>query len=245
MGREAAAGVIATTLKAAGYDGLIITGAAQQPVILYVVGRRLELRDASHVWAKAPGPRRKVSACERAGHRDAKIGCIGPAGEHLVRAAMLVNDYNHSAAHGLGAVMGSKKLKAIVAWGTERPQYYDKLALIDAGERWKVALTPRISTVAKRKKSVGHREDWETLTKYNWRSTLIADENKGFDQNRVTLRPCFQCPRLCPWDVEIGEESARGKVGHFNAGSEWMDTFYNLGFKGNDVLYLSLNESMI
>jgi len=44
---------------------------------------------------------------------------------------------------------------------------------------------------------------------------------------------------MCPWDVEIGEGRFKGKVGHFNAGSEWMDTFYNLGFKGNDVLYLS------
>ena len=45
---------------------------------------------------------------------------------------------------------------------------------------------------------------------------------------------------MCPWDVvEIGEGRFKGKIGHFNAGSEWMDTFYNLGFKGNDVLYLS------
>ena len=44
---------------------------------------------------------------------------------------------------------------------------------------------------------------------------------------------------MCPWDVEIGEGRHKGKVGHFNAGSEWQDTFYNLGFKGNDVLYLS------
>ena len=62
---------------------------------------------------------------------------------------------------------------------------------------------------------------------------------RGFDQNRVTLRPCFQCPRLCPWDAEIGEGPYQGTIVHFNAGSEWMDTFYNLGFKGNDVLYLS------
>ena len=97
----------------------------------------------------------------------------------------------------------------------------------------------RIYTAAKRKKSVGHGEDWGAITKNNWRSTLISDENRGFDQNQVALRPCFQCPRLCPWDVQIGEGRHEGKVGHFNAGSEWMDSFYNLGFKGNDVLYLT------
>jgi aldehyde:ferredoxin oxidoreductase len=238
LGRAATSGFLATALKAAGYDGLIITGAATQPVYLYVGEDRVELRDAAHVWGKGTRATEEILRSE-AGHRDAKVGCIGPAGEHLVRAGMLVNDYNHSAAHGLGAVMGSKKLKAIVAWGTKRPRLFNKLALIEAGERWKAALAPRIYTVAKRKKSVGHGEDWGALTKYNWRNTLITDENKGFDQNRVILRPCFQCPRLCPWDVEIGEGAHTGKTGHFNAGSEWMDTFYNLGFKGNDVLYLA------
>ena len=152
---------------------------------------------------------------------------------------MLVNDYNHTAAHGLGAVMGSKKLKAIVAWGTRRPRVHDKHTLIAAGERWSKAIATRKTTVKKRLTSVGHGEDWGAITKLNWRSTVITDEAKGLDQNRVTLRPCFQCPRMCPWDVEIGEGRFKGKIGHFNAGSEWMDTFYNLGFKGNDVLYLS------
>ena len=80
---------------------------------------------------------------------------------------------------------------------------------------------------------------WGAITRNNWRTTVITDEAHGFEQNRVTLRPCFQCPRLCPWDAEIGEGPHRGAIGHFNAGSEWMDTFYNLGLKGNDVLYLS------
>jgi aldehyde:ferredoxin oxidoreductase len=135
--------------------------------------------------------------------------------------------------------MGSKKLKAFVAWGTKRPRLHDKLRLIEAGMRWAKAIAPRKTTVKKRLTSVGHGEDWGAITKLNWRSTIITDEAKGLDQNRVTLRPCFQCPRMCPWDVEIGEGRFKGKVGHFNAGSEWMDTFYNLGFKGNDVLYLS------
>jgi aldehyde:ferredoxin oxidoreductase len=70
-------------------------------------------------------------------------------------------------------------------------------------------------------------------------STLIADHNRGFDHNRVVQRPCFQCARLCPWDVEIGEGEFKGKVGHFNAGAEWLDTFWNLGVKGNATLYLA------
>jgi aldehyde:ferredoxin oxidoreductase len=238
LGRGATSGYFGTSLKAAGYDGIIVTGAAQSPKYLYVGEDKVELRDASRVWGKGIRDTEEMLRKE-SGHQDARIGCIGPAGEHLIRAAMLVNDYNHTAAHGLGAVMGSKKLKAFVAWGTKRPRVHDKNRLIDAGARWAKAISSRKTTVKKRLTSVGHGEDWGAITKLNWRSTIITDEAKGLDQNRVTLRPCFQCPRMCPWDVEIGEGRFKGKVGHFNAGSEWMDTFYNLGFKGNDVLYLS------
>ena len=238
LGRGATSGYFGTSLKAAGYDGIIVTGAASTPKYLYIGEDKVDLRDASHVWGKGIRDTEDILRKE-SGHQDARIGCIGPAGENLIRAAMLVNDYNHTAAHGLGAVMGSKKLKAFVAWGTRRPRLHDKLRLIDAGMRWAKAIAPRKTTVKKRLTSVGHGEDWGAITKLNWRSTIITDEAKGLDQNRVTLRPCFQCPRMCPWDVEIGEGRFKGKIGHFNAGSEWMDTFYNLGFKGNDVLYLS------
>ena len=238
LGRGATSGYFGTSLKCAGYDGVIVTGAAHSPKYLYIGEDKVELRDATHVWGK--GIRETEDTLRHdSGHQDARIGAIGPAGENLVRAAMLVNDYNHTAAHGLGAVMGSKKLKAFVAWGTKRPRLHDKNKLIDAGSRWAKAIASRKTTVKKRLTSVGHGEDWGAITKLNWRSTIITDEARGLDQNRVTLRPCFQCPRMCPWDVEIGEGRFKGTIGHFNAGSEWMDTFYNLGFKGNDVLYLS------
>jgi aldehyde:ferredoxin oxidoreductase len=203
LGRAATSGYFGTSLKAAGYDGLILTGAAQQRSYLYIGEDKIELRDASQVWGKGVRETEDMLRAE-VGHADARVGCIGPAGENLIRAAMFVNDYNHNAAHGLGAVMGSKKLKGIVAWGTKRPQLFDKHALIEAGLRWRKTLAPRTTTVKKRLTSVGHGEDWGAITKLNWRSTVITDEARGLDQNRVVLRPCFQCARMCPWDVEIG-----------------------------------------
>lgn len=238
LGRAATSGFWGVALKASGYDGLIITGAADHPTYLYLDDGRAELRDASAVWGKGTRETEDRLRLE-VGRPDARVACIGPAGEHLVRAAMLVNDYNHNAAHGLGAVMGSKRLKAIVARGSARPRLHDKARLNEAGQRWRATFAPRVYTVEQRLRSPGFGRVWGAITKFNWRSTIMSDETRGFDQNRVTLRPCFQCPRLCPWDVEIGEGAHAGKVGHFNAGSEWMDTFYNLGFKGNDVLYLA------
>ena len=124
LGRGASSGYFGVSLKAAGYDGIIITGMANRPSYLYVGEDKVELRDASLVWGKGARETEDLLRAET-GHQDARVGCIGPAGENLIRAAMFVNDYNHNAAHGLGAIMGSKKLKAIVVWGTRRPQVHD------------------------------------------------------------------------------------------------------------------------
>ena len=236
LGRGAASGFWPVYLKAAGYDGIIIEGVAPRPTYLFINEGKAELRDASRVWGKGARETEDLLR-EDVGFKDAKVMCIGPAGENLVRAAMLVNDYNHNAAHSGGAVFGSKKLKAIVVCGTARPRLHDKARLIEAGVRWQSA-TRFQYTIAK-KMTAGKGLDLEAIPNLNFRSSLIADHARGFDQNRVTLRPCFQCPRLCPWDVEIGEGPRKGVVGHFNAGSEWLDTFFNLGIKGNEVLYLA------
>ncbi|NIM05104.1 MAG: hypothetical protein GTN65_05690, partial [Armatimonadetes bacterium] len=194
-----------------------------------------ELRDAGRAWGK--GARETEDRLrEEVGIKDAKVMAIGPAGENLVHGAMLCNDYNHNAAHSGGAVFGSKKLKGIVVYGTARPRVHDREKLIDAGERWRKTL--QVYSVADRM-TVGHARHLEALPNLNFRSTLIADHNRGFDQDRITLRPCYQCQRLCPWDVEIGEGEFKGKIGHFNGGAEWMDTFWNLGVKGNATLYLA------
>ncbi|HLG72720.1 MAG TPA: aldehyde ferredoxin oxidoreductase N-terminal domain-containing protein [Chloroflexota bacterium] len=236
LGRAATSGFWAVALKSAGYDGLILTGAAERPTYLYVDEHGVQLRDASAVWGL--GTRATEDHLRReAGRAGARVACIGPAGEHLVPAAMLVNDYNHTAAHGIGAVMGSKKLKAIVAVGSARPPLHDKQALIEAGVRWRRTIKPY--GVAERKQGVGYGAMWGAINKHNWRSTTITDEGKGREHNDVTLRPCFQCPRLCPWDARIREGSHAGSSVHFNAGAEWLDTFYNLDLKGNNVLYLA------
>ncbi len=236
LGRGATSGFWGTALKSAGYDGLIVTGQAAAPTYLYLREGRAELREAGAVWGM--GTRQTEDELKRqVGRQDARVACIGPAGEHLVHGAMMVNDYNHSAAHGLGAVLGSKKLKAIVAWGTERPAVRDRAALIAAGQRWRATLKPY--SAEDRLNKVGHGEEWGAINGHNWRHTVITDQVGNREGNRVTLRPCFQCARLCPWDLELGNGEHQGSVGHFNAGGEWMDTFFNLDIKGNDVFYLS------
>jgi aldehyde:ferredoxin oxidoreductase len=235
LGRGAASGFWPVYLKAAGYDGIIVEGAARRPTYLFIHDGRAELHDASRVWGKGARTTEDLLR-EEVGIRDAKVMCIGPAGEHLVPAAMLVNDYNHSVSHSAGGIFGAKKLKAIVVHGGAKPPLHDRNALIEAGLRWRKVLNQRD---VESKRGVGHSEHLEALPNNNFQSSLIADHNRGFDKNDIRLRPCFQCQSLCPYDVEIKEGAYAGVVGHFNAGSEWMDTFFNLGIKGNAVLGLA------
>lgn len=113
-GATQANGFFGSFLKFAGYDGIVVHGKAKKWQYLYVHGGAAELRDAEHLvgkdtWETEDAIKKEV------GSRCSVFG-IGPAGENLVRFAAVVGDHGHVAAHnGMGAVMGSKKLKAIVA----------------------------------------------------------------------------------------------------------------------------------
>jgi aldehyde:ferredoxin oxidoreductase len=116
-GESSCGGFCAPALKAAGYDGIIVTGAAPSPVYLLVENGRAEIRDAADLWG------RDTYACDDAlkvrHGKSARTLIIGPAGEKLVRFAAAVHDKGHVAGRtGMGAVMGSKRLKAIVVQGT-------------------------------------------------------------------------------------------------------------------------------
>lgn len=106
-GEASCGGFFAPALKAAGLDGLIITGTASRPVYLLISDGRAELHDASHLWGRDTY---ETDDALKASHgRAARTVSIGPAGENLVRYAAVVHDKGHVAGRtGMGAVMGSK-----------------------------------------------------------------------------------------------------------------------------------------
>lgn len=113
-GTTQANGYFAAFLKFAGFDGIIVQGRAKRWLYLYVHDGTAELRDAGHLQGKDTWETEDAIKKELSGQ--CSVFTIGPAGENLVRFASIVGDHGHVAAHnGLGAVMGSKKLKAIVA----------------------------------------------------------------------------------------------------------------------------------
>ncbi|HEX3015862.1 MAG TPA: aldehyde ferredoxin oxidoreductase family protein [Desulfobacteria bacterium] len=104
-------------LKYAGYDALIIEGKAEQPVYIWIDDDQVEIRDASQLWGKTVFE--TTDALRLATKDEAKVACIGPAGEKLVKFAGILNDYTRAAGRsGVGAVMGAKNLKAIAVRGT-------------------------------------------------------------------------------------------------------------------------------
>ncbi len=136
FGESECGGHWANDLKRAGYDLLIVRGKADRPVYLWIHDDEVEFRDASHLWGKDTFEthdqlREEVGQVGRSG-QEARIICIGPAGERLVRYAAIMNDGADGRAAGstgMGAVMGSKNLKAIVVRGTKDFPIYDKAGL--------------------------------------------------------------------------------------------------------------------
>src|SRR5271166_217235 len=105
-------------LRYAGYDALIIEGRAAKPVYLWIKDDAVELRDASHLWGKWVPDTTDLVRAET--DVDAKVACVGPAGEKQVLFACIMNEMHRAAGRGgVGAVMGSKNLKAIAVAGSK------------------------------------------------------------------------------------------------------------------------------
>jgi aldehyde:ferredoxin oxidoreductase len=121
-------GVFPTMMKRSGYDLFILEGRAEEPVYLYVDERQAELRDATHLWGKDTHETDEAIKAETSA--DASVACIGPAGENLALIAAIINDKHRAAARsGVGAVMGSKNLKAVAVRGQLKPELADEKAM--------------------------------------------------------------------------------------------------------------------
>jgi aldehyde:ferredoxin oxidoreductase len=119
FGEAEVGGFWGAELKRCGWDGIVVTGAASSPVYVYIKDDAVEIRDAAHLWGLEIMDTEDTLKSE-VGERLARVCEIGPAGENLVKIAGIVNDYKDIAGRaGLGAVMGSKKLKAIVVKGSK------------------------------------------------------------------------------------------------------------------------------
>ena len=136
FGESNAGGYTGHELRRAGYDGIIITGKADTPVYLHIrEGEPPQLKDAAHLWG-LDTYRTQTAIIAESGDPRTRVACIGPAGENLVRFAAIANaDARVAGRTGMGAVMGSKNLKAIAIRGKGQIPISDKEALNAAFRR--------------------------------------------------------------------------------------------------------------
>ncbi|MCG3260616.1 MAG: aldehyde ferredoxin oxidoreductase, partial [Candidatus Heimdallarchaeota archaeon] len=117
IGYANSGGHFAPELAYAGYDAIFLHGKSEKPLFLYIEDDKIELRDASHLWGKDTWETDAILKSELS--ENFQVLCIGQGGENLVKYAALMNNLSRAAARtGLGAVMGSKNLKAIAVRGT-------------------------------------------------------------------------------------------------------------------------------
>lgn len=145
FGEANCGGDFAQELRGAGWDHIIINGASEKPVYLLIQDDKVELADASDLWGKSNFEVHRILK-ERHGGKKPKVVAIGQAGEKLVKFAAVCNGEKDFAARcGMGALMGSKKLKAIVAVGSGRASLADPQRF---AERRKVAIQKARADVA-------------------------------------------------------------------------------------------------
>jgi len=141
VGDSQAGGFWPAELKFAGFDAIVVRGASPKPVYLWIKDGEAELRDAAHLWGKVTSEAENALKEELDDAR-IEVAQIGPAGEKLVRFAAIMNMSNRAHGRtGMGAVMGSKRLKAIVVRGTKKEiPLADKKALIRLAKNYSNAI---------------------------------------------------------------------------------------------------------
>ena len=206
-----AGGYFAPELKYAGFDVVVVEGASEKPVYLWIRDGRAELRDASHLWGKLTKDATEEIKREL-GEPLARVACIGPAGEKLVKFANIMFDHRYAAGRGgLGAVMGSKKLKAVVVRATKRSvQFYNEKRLVELAkwfyENWRKQLGAVSRSTYGTAELVAPLNRDGTLPTLNFRggSFKRADEISGEALNKTILvnrSTCFACSIKCKPDV--------------------------------------------
>jgi aldehyde:ferredoxin oxidoreductase len=199
-------GVFPTEMKRTGFDLFIFEGQADQPVYLWVSDDRAEIRPASHIWGRDTNETEDMIVAET--DPKAKVACIGPAGERLARIAAIMNDKHRAAARsGVGAVMGSKNLKAVAVRGTQ------KVALAEADKAEALCRIVRNEVNADIKKGSSLREygtayvpsvtnELGILPTRNFQTGVFTGV-EGItghvlkDEYLIRPKPCFGCPIAC------------------------------------------------
>jgi len=211
-------------LKRAGYDALVVEGKAAQPVYLAIRGGEVEIKDASHLWGKDTYETQETIRSELSDNKT-RVAMIGPGGENQVKYACLMHGpFDAAGRGGMGAVMGSKNLKAIAVRGRRLPAVANSEGVKQLAGWLKdnMGLLKSFSELGtggamKRFEEVGN------LPIRNFRDggfpgvTQISPQTIA-ETIRIKMEGCFACPVKCK---KVVESNARYKVNQAYGGPEY------------------------
>ncbi len=211
-GDSEAGGFWGAELKQAGYDAIILEGKAEKPVYIWIQDGKVEIRDAEHLWGKKTAEAEEQIK-EELGENRARVAQIGVAGENMVSYANIVNDLTHFYGRtGMGAVMGSKKVKAIAVKGNNKLKPADPEGVKEL-----------VQFMANNfKEKVNHFHEYGTAfmvnalnhvgglpTKNFLRGTFDGADKISGETMKETIfiknETCYACPVRCKRVVEVKE----------------------------------------
>ncbi|GAB1475277.1 aldehyde ferredoxin oxidoreductase family protein [Bacillota bacterium] len=227
-------GTFGMMLKRAGFDGLIITGKAPSPSVLEIVDREIRLKNAAELW----GMDMEQTQEQLPPHYGKLV--IGPAGENLVRFASAASGERMAGRCGCGAVLGSKNLKAVIAYGTKRPKLHDEEGFRCFTKKWISFIRnhPMTGEALPRYGSAGlvnkaNATHALPTKNFNYGHYDKADAVSGetlAETRLVRNGNCMSCPIRCERRVMIDGKEVKGPE------------FETLGFFGPNILSSDLDH---
>ncbi|MFC2038859.1 aldehyde ferredoxin oxidoreductase family protein [Chloroflexota bacterium] len=232
IGDSLASSYWSLALKRTGYDAIVVTGASASPVYLFIDNENVHIKKAEHLWGKG-SPETEYSIRSEIGDSRVRVASIGPGGENLVRYACISNDvYRQAGRTGTGAVMGSKKLKAIALRGTKpvRVENLEEVERISADlikitqgpgtEKYRGTGTPGNIMVLNHLSTLPTRNFQQSSFEG---AEKISGENLA-DNYLTKVMACASCPVACGHVYTVADEDG--------AGTEWeldYESLYALG----------------
>ncbi len=213
FGESEVGGYWGAELKRAGFDAIIVEGKAKSPIFIWIKNGNVEIRDASHIWGKTTGEAQKIIKKEL-DDKLVRISQIGSGGEHLVRYACAINDLRSAAGRtGMGAVMGSKNLKAVVVRGNKRPKVANKEKLRELRDFFSNNYLKNHKEYFSHGTGGGVMEMFASIGNLPTRnfkaggigSAKFLDPQINKEEINLKMETCFACPIKCKKVVQIKE----------------------------------------
>ena len=207
IAKSTGGGFFPAEVKFAGYDMLILEGQADSPTWHWIKNGRVSFRDAKHLWGLNAMDTQQLIK-DGLGDQNVRVACIGQAGENLCAYAAIVNERHVSGRKGVGAVMGSKNLKAIAVRGDTPVPIYDPAAYDDARKFMLDAMkkSPALYTHFSKKGTNGTVDVTHNLGIFptknfsntgEWDPVDFFGADIGGEKYNSTRETCYKCPVFC------------------------------------------------